>query len=100
VFHLNRGPFAVGGSDHTVSPYDGTAVDSKETNHGASERHIFNTADWDRSLTVIPTGTSGIPASRHYCDQTPLYLNHRYHTDYVTREKVEGQKRYEMHFLK
>jgi penicillin G amidase len=56
--------------------------------------------DWDRSQTVIPTGTSGIPASRHYCDQTESYVANRYHTDYVTRGRVEGAMLYRMKFYR
>ncbi|MEK7718675.1 MAG: penicillin acylase family protein [Bacteroidota bacterium] len=100
VFHLNRGPFRVGGSFHTVSPYENPLNNYSAVNHGASERHIFDTGNWDRSLTVIPTGTSGIPASIHYCDQTESYMTNRYHTDYVTRTKVEGALRYKMKFSK
>ena len=45
-----------------------------KVNHGASERHIFNTANWDESFTVIPTGASGIPASEFYLSQTKHIL--------------------------
>lgn len=100
VFRLNRGPYPVGGSFHTVGPYSHPLNKFSGVNHGASERHIFDTGNWDRSLTIIPTGTSGIPASRHYCDQTEAYVSNLYHPDYVTREKVEGAGRYRMQFLR
>ena len=98
VFNLNRGPFAVGGSFHTVCPYENLMNKYTEVNHGASERHIFDAGNWDRSLTVIPTGTSGIPSSKHYCDQTESYVTNKYHPDYVTRTKVEGAMMYKMKF--
>jgi len=100
LFGLSRGPYRVGGSFHTVSPYENPLDKNSAVNHGASERHIFDAGDWDHSLTVIPTGTSGIPSSKHYCDQTEMYLGNRYHSDYVTKEKVEGGKLYEMRFTK
>lgn len=100
VLNLNRGPFPVGGSFHTVGPYTNPLNKNSGVNNGASERHIFDTGNWDRSLTVIPTGTSGIPASKHYCDQTESYVTNRYHTDYVTRAKVEGSKLYRMKFTR
>ena len=98
LFHVNRGPFAIGGSSHTVCPYSYPKGRSFVADHGASERHIFHTADWDRSLTVIPTGTSGVPASPHYLDQTPLYINNQYHSDYFSREAVEAHYRYKAVF--
>jgi penicillin G amidase len=100
IFGLNHGPHPVGGSFHTVGPYSGPLGKYDQINNGASERHIFVVGDWDRSLTVIPTGTSGIPASRHYCDQTESYVANRYHTDYVTRGRVEGAMLYRMKFYR
>jgi len=93
IFRLNRGPYAVGGSFHTVCPYSYPA-NTYIADHGASERHIFNTADWDKSLTVIPTGTSGVPAARHFMDQTRLYLDKKYHADPFTRSAVESHALY------
>ncbi|MCG6910153.1 MAG: penicillin acylase family protein, partial [Deltaproteobacteria bacterium] len=89
IFKLNRGPYAVGGSSHTVSPYMYRYTKPFEVYHGASHRHIYSLADWNASLTIIPTGTCGVPASPYYCDQTNDYLNNQYHHDYVGRDLVE-----------
>jgi len=96
VFNLNRGPFDVGGSSHTVCPYGGSPENPDRVTYGASQRHIYSTANWDDSLSVIPDGNSGIPASKHYCDQTKLYANNEYHTDYVTRDLIEKNAKYTM----
>jgi penicillin amidase len=100
IFGLNRGPVAVGGSFHTVGPYSSPLNRNSGVNHGASERHIFDVSDWDRSLTVIPTGESGIPASPYYCDQTGMYLTNRYHADYTSRSKVESSSLYRMKYYR
>jgi penicillin amidase len=94
LFRVNRGPYPIGGSYHTVCPYTYPIGSSFVANHGASERHIFHTSDWDQSWTVIPTGTSGVPASPHYLDQTPLYINNLYHRDHFSREAVENNSLY------
>jgi penicillin amidase len=94
LFRVNRGPYAIGGSSHTVCPYSYPKGSSFVANHGASERHIFQTADWDQSWTVIPTGTSGVPASPHYLDQTPLYINNQFHRDHFSKEAVEENSLY------
>ncbi|RLD69206.1 MAG: hypothetical protein DRI98_10845, partial [Bacteroidetes bacterium] len=88
IFKVNRGPYSIGGGSHTVCPYSYPLGRSFIANHGASERHIFHTADWDRSLSVIPTGTSGVPASPHYLDQTRLYIENKYHRDLFSIEAV------------
>jgi penicillin amidase len=98
LFQVNRGPYPIGGSSHTVCPYSYPKGRSFIANHGASERHIFHTADWDLSLTVIPTGTSGVPASPHYLDQTELYINNKFHRDPFSREAVETHMKYKAIF--
>ncbi|MDQ3521219.1 MAG: penicillin acylase family protein, partial [Gemmatimonadota bacterium] len=71
---LNIGPFPNSGSPNTVNvasygnrlPFTNTA--------GASQRHVVDMADPDGTGGfVIPTGQSGLPFSRHYRDQTPLW---------------------------
>jgi len=96
LFKFNRGPFEVGGSFHTVCPYTYSFKKPFAVTHGASQRHIYDTSNWDRSLVVIPTGVSGIPAGDHYCDQTELYVNNKYHSDYFSRELVEKNAKYKM----
>jgi penicillin amidase len=98
VFSLNRGPYKVGGSFHTVSPYHYSSSDPSQIYKGSSHRHIFTFDNWDESLTVIPTGNSGIPAGRHYCDQTKMYIEGDYHKDLFSREAVESNALYHMNF--
>jgi len=92
VFGFNSKEYRIGGSDNTVSPYSyktGFIV-----NHGASERHIFNTANWDESLTVIPTGNSGIPSDEFYLSQTETYLNGKFYKDAFTEPAVKAAAKY------
>lgn len=88
VFGLTRGPYPVGGSGHTVCPYSFSYGSDFKAFHGASERHVFTLDDWDRSMTVIPTGESGIPASRYFCNQTGMYIAKQYHADPFSRDAV------------
>jgi penicillin amidase len=96
LLRLNSKTYGVGGSYHTVEPY--SFRDNFRTNHGASERHIFNTADWDQSLTVIPTGTSGIPGSPFYLSQTETYVNNGFYSEPFSEAAVEAAKKHEMIF--
>ncbi len=96
AFNLNRGPYNVGGSFHTVSPYAYNFDKLFDVRTGSSHRHIFSLADWNKSLTVIPTGNSGIPASPYYCDQTKLYLDNKFHTDYFDIMKIAASSKYKM----
>ena len=94
LFNLNRGPYETKGSSHTVGPYTYSFAEPYKVNYGASHRHIYDLSDWDKSMSVIPTGVCGVAASPHYCDQTELYLANEYHSDYISRNLVEQNARY------
>ncbi|MEA2077775.1 MAG: penicillin acylase family protein [Candidatus Marinimicrobia bacterium] len=96
LFNLNRGPYPMNGDCFTVAPFSFHYYDPYEIYFGPSHRHIFTTDDWDQSKTIIPTGTSGIPKSPFYCDQTELYVNGKYHNDYVSKELIRANSVYRM----
>ena len=96
LLRLNSKSYGAGGSNHTVAPF--AFRNNLKAVHGASERHIFNTADWDKSLTVIPTGTSGIPGSPFYLSQTETYVNNGFYSEPFSDAAVEAAKKYEMIF--
>jgi penicillin amidase len=100
AFNLNRGPFKVGGSYHTVRPYSYSYNNPYNANHGASQRHIYNTANWDESFSVIPTGNSGLPASNFYCNQTQMYIKDSYHRDLFTFPEIKKKYKYKMKITK
>ncbi len=91
---FSRGPFPYGGDTATVwqaafvpqMPISDNAVFS------ASWRQIMDVSDWDASRGALPTGQSGHPASRHYADQLPLWLNGEYHPLLWSREKILAQR--------
>lgn len=99
VLNLNRGPFHVGGSYHTVSPYTYSFTDLYRVTNGASQRHVYDLSNWSLSKTVIPTGNSGVPSSPHYCDQTEMYLNGLYHDDLFTLQEVTAGAKYTMKII-
>jgi penicillin amidase len=99
MLDLNKGPFEVPGSYHTVCPYSYPNNDLYNVNHGASHRHIFDVSNWDASETIIPTGTSGIPASDFYLNQTEMYINNQYHADPFSKTTVEKAAEFKMKLL-
>ncbi|MDF1571970.1 MAG: penicillin acylase family protein [Bacteroidales bacterium] len=98
LFDPNLGPYTVGGSFHTVAPYSYPVGTNYNVTHGASQRHVYDLADWDRSKTVIPTGTSGVPASPYYGNQAEMYIDFKYHDDHFSREAVEANMKYKAVF--
>ena len=98
IFSFNIGPFPVGGSMQTVSPYAYRFTNPFKTTHGASHRNIYTAGNWDKSLTIMPTGNSGIPKSKYYDDQTGLYLRNIYHADYFSKDSVVKYAKFRMVF--
>ena len=96
AFGLNKGPFPVGGSYHTVSPYSYPLNDLFHANHGASHRHIYVPGDWNSSQVILPTGISGIPASPYYMSQTDKYLNNIYNKDWFSDDMIRSGAVYRM----
>jgi penicillin amidase len=94
VFGFNSDEYPVGGSNHTVCPY--TYNKAFIVIDGASERHIFNTSNWDESFTVIPTGASGIPADEFYLSQTKAYINKEFYKDAFSDEAVKAAAKYKI----
>ena len=96
VFKLNKGPYEMGGNNHAIPAYAYKFTKPFKVYHGPSQRHVYDTSQWDNSFSVIPTGNSGIPSSRHYCDQTKLYVNGKFHVDYVSKSKIKENAEYTM----
>ncbi|MBI5464011.1 MAG: penicillin acylase family protein, partial [Ignavibacteriales bacterium] len=75
---FNIGPFSVGGSHSTVSKGDFRLAQPFANTIGPSTRRIYDLADMDGTLAVMPPGQSGHVFSGHYKDQINLWLHGAY----------------------
>jgi penicillin G amidase len=92
TLRLNLEPFAKGGSPYTVDVAGYGSRPPFLNTHGASQRHVVDMADPDGTGGfVIPTGQSGLPFSRHYQDQTPLWREGRLWRIPLDRHKAEAR---------
>lgn len=87
---FTAGEADLGGDEQTVAQggfdgRDGYAVDVI-----ASWRAVYDMADLDRSVGVLPAGVSGNPASPHWSDQFPLWIAGEHHALPFTRPAVEA----------
>ena len=73
---FNLGPVERTGDGHT--PNNTRHDDNFKQVHGASYRHLFDLADWDRGLATSTPGQSGQPGSPHYADLLPLWADGKY----------------------
>ncbi len=89
---FSRGPFPYGGDTHTVwqAAFVPRLPLQAEGGFTASWRQIIDLSDWDASRAIHTTGQSGHPASKHYDDMIPMWLNGEYHPLLWSRARVEA----------
>ena len=80
------GPFPRPGDEYTVNSTGGPGFSQTA---GASFREILDVGAWDNSLAVSAPGQSGEPASAHYADLLPLWLEGKYFPLLYSRVAVE-----------
>jgi acyl-homoserine lactone acylase PvdQ len=49
---------------------------------------------------IIPTGISGIPASKYYCDQIDMFLNNEFKKDLWLEQDIVSKAAYQMVFMR
>lgn len=76
---LNVGPFEVGGSATTIAKAEYFFTRPFVPIAGPVTRQVVDLAEIDRSMAVLAPGQSGQRFSRHYADQTALWLEGRLH---------------------
>jgi penicillin amidase len=84
---LDLGPVPRGGDAHTPNAASHNA--KFEQTGGATYRHIFDLADWDKGVATSAPGQSGQPGSPHYDDLLPLWQKGEYFPLAFSRARVE-----------
>jgi penicillin amidase len=85
AFNLNSVPRPGDGNTPNNTRHD----DNFRQIHGASYRHVFDLADWDKGLATSTPGQSGQPGSPHYSDLLPLWAAGQYFPLAYSQAKVE-----------
>ncbi|WP_420601959.1 penicillin acylase family protein [Flagellimonas sp.] len=88
---FNVGPYPVNGTREVINnmafPYDSTGF--YKVNSGPSTRRIIDFSDIENSISILPTGQSGNPFSKHYKDQAELFVNGKFRKMMMNREEIE-----------
>ena len=84
---FNLGPVERWGDANT--PLNTKHDDNFSQVHGASYRHVFDLANWDKGMATSTPGQSGQPGSPHYGDLLPLWAEGRYFPLAYSRGRVE-----------
>jgi penicillin amidase len=77
---FNVGPFPVSGTNEVINNQLFTYSDDAgiNTKGGPSTRRIIDFSDIENSMSVLPSGQSGNPMSKHYDDQAELFVNGKF----------------------
>jgi penicillin amidase len=82
------GPYERAGDGYSVNNGAYSLATPYALRSHASERMLVDLGDLDNSRSVLPTGQSGQPLSRHWGDQAPLWLRGELHPMWFTRGRI------------
>ena len=89
---FNVGPFDVLGSNEVINNMIFTYSDDKinVVKAGPSTRRIIDFSDVENSMSILPTGQSGNPMSKHYNDQAQLFIDGKFRKMKMNIKEIEA----------
>jgi penicillin amidase len=87
---FNVGPFEVPGGTEVINNLFFSFTDSAEykVNAGPSTRRVVDFSDVENSMSVLPTGQSGNPFSKHYNDQAEMYVTGKFRKMKMNKKEI------------
>lgn len=87
---FNVGPFEVPGSAEVINNLFFSFNDSGEyqVKGGPSTRRVIDFSDVENSTSILPTGQSGNPFSKHYNDQAEMYATGKFRKMKLNKEEI------------
>lgn len=89
--YFNVGPFPIKGAREVIDNrgYDFTDSGLYKVNAGPSTRRIIDFSDIENSVSILPTGQSGNPFSKHYKDQAEMYNKGEFRKMKMNEEEIK-----------
>jgi len=89
---FNVGSIAISGTNEVINNQQFNYTDDPEINPkaGPSTRRIIDFSDVENSWSILPTGQSGNPMSKHYDDQTALYVQGKFRKMMMNKKEIEA----------
>lgn len=92
-YFFNIGPFPVAGGYMVPNAYrHKLCTGAFAVTGGASTRRLIDFKNVEDSLGILPTGNSGVPFSKHYSDQTEMFLKGEFRPQLIQWERIEKLK--------
>jgi penicillin amidase len=88
--YFNVGPFEMSGSNEVINNLFFDYSDAKQytIKGGPSTRRVIDFSDIENSVSILPTGQSGVQSSPHYSDQAILYNNNKFRKMKLNKEEI------------
>lgn len=89
---FNVGTFPIAGTNEVINNQLFIYTDDAQINTkgGPSTRRIIDFSDIENSLSVLPTGQSGNPMSKHYSDQSDLFVKGKFRKMLLNKKEIEA----------
>ena len=88
--YFNVGPFPIKGSREVIDNrgFDYTPEGLYKVWGGPSTRRIVDFSDIENSMSILPTGQSGNPFSKHYKNQATMYNNGEFRKMKLNKKEI------------
>lgn len=88
---FNVGTFGIAGTNEVINNQLFIYTDDAQiqVKGGPSTRRIIDFSDIENSLSVLPTGQSGNPMSKHYKDQAELFVNGKFRKMKLNKKEIK-----------
>lgn len=87
---FNVGKFRISGTNEVINNQLFIYSDDAEINvkGGPSTRRIIDFSDIENSWSILPSGQSGNPMSKHYDDQAEMFVNGKFRKMKLNKEEI------------
>ena len=89
--YFNVGPFPIDGAREVINNLGFNYTDSGlyKVNAGPSTRRIIDFSDIENCISIVPTGQSGNPFSKHYKNQAEMYNKGEFRKMKLNEEEIK-----------
>ncbi len=88
---FNVGPFPINGSKEVINNlgFGYNPSGFYKVGSGPSTRRVIDFSDIENSMSILPTGQSGNPFSRHYEDQAEMFVNGEFRKMMMNKSEIQ-----------
>lgn len=88
---FNVGPYEIAGSNEVINNlmFGFTSDGIYNVKAGPSTRRIIDFSNIENSVSILPTGQSGNPMSKHYNDQAKMYVQGKFRKMKMNKAEIE-----------